>query len=201
MARPHTKQLLSDAELEAKKERVARLVAEGQLAMTEEVMAGSKEYIRGLKRLASSARDERARFSALAKLTELALPAKQGPMVTVNVGQNFISHLGLPPPSEPKAIDVGGEFRQLPQRPGILPEPTVMPRQIAAPPAVEVQKVVPETAHRTRFLSSRVAMDEAHGAPETAHFDPKTVPEATPATLSGVPKQPAGHPAASQYDK
>ena len=200
MARPHSKTLLSPDELEEEKKRVAQLVEENQLAMAQEAAAGGRKYIRDLKELARTARDERAKFSALSKLIEIAMPKKDSPLVSINVGQNFVSHLGLPTPVGRTAIDVIPEIPQLPQPRGLLPEPEIMPMQIDVAEPVSVPKIGPTEVYRAPFSRKKVDMNKPHFPREIEQIDPKSLPEATPAQLSGVPKQAEQHPRAERYD-
>ena len=201
MARPHKAVPLSEDQLDVYKKRVAALVEQNQLGMAEEAAAGGRSYIKELKALARNARDERARFSALAKLVDIAMPKKDSPLVSIQVGQNFVSHLGLPPPIERTAIDVIPEFAQLPARPSLLPEPEVMPKEIVVEAELPRPKVGGEPTYRPRFERKKIDMNEDHFPREIEHIDPKSLPEASPKLLSAVPKQPEGHPVAEKYSE
>jgi hypothetical protein len=161
--------------LESQRLYVARIREEIALETEIEALQGAKAAVRTLKEMAKSARDERARYSAAAKIVDIVMPKATGPLVNLSFGNNYISHLGLPPPPQrPNALP--GPISQ-----GLLPEPQIMPRQIEAEEPVPLTKIVPEGDNRGRFSHKTIDIEASFTRSES-------VPEAESAPI-GQPRR------------
>ena len=84
--------------------------------------------------LAENAEDERARYSAAAKIVDWASPPKLSPMIAINNAPQFHSHLGLP--QGPTVEQVTTDPRVRPA----LPEPRRIHAELAErSPVIEVE--------------------------------------------------------------
>lgn len=174
--RKNRRQPMTKEALESQRLYVARIREEIALETEIEALQGAKAAVRTLKEMAKSARDERARYSAAAKIVDIVMPKATGPLVNLSFGNNYISHLGLPPPPQrPNALP--GPLHQ-----GLLPEPQIMPKLIGAEESVPVPKIVAEGDQRGRFR--REAIDV-----EASFTRAESVPEALPAPSGQPPRQ------------
>jgi hypothetical protein len=166
--RKNRRQPMTKEALESQRLYVARIREEIALETEIEALQGAKAAVRTLKQMAANARDERARYSAAAKIVDIVMPKSTGPLVNLSFGNNYISHLGLPPPPErPNALP--GIIER-----GLLPEPQIMPRQITAEEPMSVTKIVPEGDNRGRFSPKTIDIEASFRRAES-------VPEALPA--------------------
>lgn len=132
-----------------------------------EALAGAREAVRQLKQLSRKARDERARYSAAAKLVDIAMPKEAVPLVNLNIGTNFTSHLGLPAPPA-VLIEQAPEVKALAPAPRVvsLPEPEIMPVQIGPEEPVSTPKIEPEGPQDDGFIKRVIDITARHAAPE-----------------------------------
>jgi hypothetical protein len=176
----HRRIPMTKEQLEARRQYLAQIREEIALEAEEETLQGARLAVRTLKALAKNGRDERAKYSAAAKILDIVLPKSTGPLVNLSFGGNFISHLGLPPPPDrPNALP--GPIRR-----DLLPEPQIMPRRIAAEETVSVTKIAPESDKRGRFSTQASMIDAGFRTVEDPPA-PREAPVQPPREIPALP--------------
>ena len=166
----HHRVPMTKEKLEARRAYLAQIREEVALEAEEEALQGAREAVRVLKRMARSARDERARYSAAAKIVDIVMPKATGPLVNLSFGNSFISHLGLPPPP-PRPEALPGPVNRL-----ALPEPQVLPKQVLPEAAPEKTRIVPEEDYRGRFSQKPIDIEASFASSESV-AKPLSAPE------------------------
>lgn len=136
------------------------------IAVVRELSEAAPEAAASLRHLAVQAEDERARYSAAAKILDFLAPKQQSPLVMINLEGNFKSHLGLPPAPAVQPIDVTAE--QVQGRTAV---------QIIKAELERRAKIDPEAVRHRDYMRQRFGVTEIVLSPEAEKFEAIKPPE------------------------
>jgi hypothetical protein len=208
----------SDERMKGRRRYVANVREQVRIETELEALSGARQAVKELKKLARGARDERARYSAAAKLVDIAMPKEAVPLVNLNIGTAYTSHLGLPPPPVlvmPPAVEVKA-LAAAPLTPIVsLPEPEIvatatsrdlrdpeiMPTQIGPEEPVSVEKIGPEDAEGRGFLRETIDIEARHSAPEVTKLEAERVTKPFSGAVKQLRERSASHPLARAFQR
>jgi hypothetical protein len=201
--RKHEREEWDDERMKTRRRYLANVREQVRMETELEALSGARQAVRELKKLARGARDERARYSAAAKLVEIAMPKEAVPLVNLNIGTNYTSHLGLPPPPAVFSFPPAPEVKALIEAPAPrivdLPEPEVMPTQIGPEEPVSIEKIGPEDAQGRGYQRQTIDISARHASPEVTKIDGEQAPKPFDGSVKAIRDALAEHPLPVPY--
>jgi hypothetical protein len=200
--RKHEREQWGDEQMKTRRRYLSNVREQVRMEVELEALMGARQAVRELKKLSRNARDERARYSAAAKLVDIAMPKEAVPLVNLNIGTNYTSHLGLPPPPA-ISLPATPEIKALAAAPAPkivnLPDPEVMPIQIGPEEAASVEKIGPEDVQGRGLQRQTIDITARHLPPEVTKIDTDQVTKPFDGSVKAIREALAEHPLPAPY--